>query len=140
MGAGKIISSAQLDMTLNLGWEFAIQVLPVMLPLVFLLSVMQTLVAAYAKNFREAQTMLAILQLIPMIPSMMLAIMPFKPQLWMYAVPLVGQQLTITRLLRGESVGALPLLVCFVVTLIAGWLLYLVARRAYNTERLAIST
>ena len=66
-------------------------------------------VAAFAKNFREAQTYLGILQILPLIPSMMLTLMPFKPQLWMYGVPLVGQQLVIAQLLRAEAVGLAPL-------------------------------
>jgi sodium transport system permease protein len=140
MLASKVMPTEQLGMTLDLGLRFILPVLPVMLPLIFLLSVLQTLVAAYAKNFREAQTYLGLLQLVPMIPSMMLSLMPIKPALWMYATPLVGQQLVITRLLRGESVAAAQLVLCFVVTLLAGWLLYQLTRRLYEQERLAVST
>lgn len=138
--AGRFVPMEKLDMTLQLGAAFVAQVLPLMLPLVFLIAVLQTLVAAYARNFREAQTQLGILQLLPMIPSMLLMVMPFKPQLWMYGVPLVGQQLIITQLLRAEAVGAAERVLCFVVTALTGWLVYLMARRLYASERLAVSS
>jgi sodium transport system permease protein len=128
-----------LDMTLNMGFGFALTVLPLMLPLVFLLAVLQTLVSSYAKNFREAQTYLGLLQIIPIIPSIALMLLPFKPQLWMYAVPLVSQQLLITQLLRAEVATIPQLLLCFAITLLAGWLMFRVTRRVYDSERLAIS-
>jgi sodium transport system permease protein len=138
--AGHFMPADRLDLTLELGASFIGQVLPVMLPLVFLVAVLQTLVAAYARNFREAQTQLGILQLLPLIPSMLLMVMPFKPQLWMYGVPLVGQQLVITQLLRAEAVGGRERLLCFVVTAVAGWLVYRLTRRLYDGERLAVSS
>lgn len=137
--AARFLPVERLDMTLDLGLRFVAQVLPVMLPLVLLVAVLQTLVAAFAKNFREAQTYLGVLQILPMIPSLMLTLMPFKPQLWMYGVPLVGQQLVITQLLRAEAVGALPLGVCFAVTAAAAWLVLRLTQRLYGGEQLAIS-
>jgi sodium transport system permease protein len=140
MLAGKLLPTDELGMTINLGLAFTSRVLPVMLPLVLLLAVLQTLVAAFAKSFREAQTYLSLMQLVPMVPSMLLVLMPFKQQLWMYAVPLLGQQLTIMRLLRGEPVTLPQSALCFAATLLAAWLLYQLARRSYDSERLAIST
>lgn len=137
--AARFLPVDKLDMTLDLGPRFVAQVLPVMLPLVLLVAVLQTLVATYARNFREAQTYLGVLQILPLIPSMLLTLMPFKPQLWMYGVPLVGQQLVITQWLRAEPVGLLPLGICFAVTAVAGLLVLRLTQRLYGSERLAIS-
>jgi sodium transport system permease protein len=65
---------------------------------------------------------------------------PFKTQLWMFAVPLLGQQLTVMRLMRGELVSAVQVLVCVACTLLAAALAFAIARRVYDSERLAIST
>jgi sodium transport system permease protein len=137
--AGRLLPTDRLGMTLELGWRFAAVVLPLMVPLVLLISILQTLVAAFARSFREAQTQLGLLQLLPMIPSMLLVVMPFKTQLWMFAVPLLAQQLTIMRLLRGELVTPLQVLICAATTLLSALLVFLVARRVYDSERLAIS-
>nr|MDA3913950.1 ABC transporter permease [Oleiagrimonas sp.] len=110
-----------------------------MLPLVALLSVLQTLVAAFAKSYREAQTYLSILMIVPVLPSLLLSVIPVKSADWMYAVPLLGQQMGITELLRGGSVSGvdivLSLLSGFAATLVVG----LITARVYLSERLAIS-
>ena len=137
--AGHLLPSGRLEFSLQLGWHFAGVALATMLPLVLLLSILQTLVAAFAKNFREAQTHLGLLQLLPMIPSILLVVAPFKTQLWMFTVPLLGQQLTVMRLMRGEVVSVTQVLVCIVCTLLAAWVAFVIAKRIYDTERLAIS-
>jgi len=104
-----------------------------------LIAIVQTLVTAYSKNFREAQTWLGLIQLIPMIPSILLTILPFKPQLWAFAIPLLGQQLAFMRLLRGESVTWLQGGMCTVATLLSVVALFYVVKRIYASERLAIS-
>jgi len=60
--------------------------------------------------------------------------------MWMYAVPLMGQQITITRLMRGELVTAQQLALCFACTAAAALVIYLITARIYRGERLAIST
>jgi sodium transport system permease protein len=137
--AGRWLPTERLGMTIELGWRFVTVVLPVMLPLVLMLSVLQTLVAAFARSFREAQTQLSLLQLLPMIPSMLLVVMPFRTQLWMFALPILGQQLTIMRALRGELVTAPQLWLCAAATLLAAALAFAIARRIYDSERMAIS-
>jgi sodium transport system permease protein len=57
----------------------------------------------------------------------------------MYAVPLMSQQIIITRLLRGDEVAASALAMCFVCTAVAALLAYALALRVYHSERLAIS-
>ena len=137
--AGSLLPTERLGMTVELGPRFVLVVLPVMVPLVLLIAILQTLVAAFARSYREAQTHLGLLQLIPMIPSALLAFLPFKQQLWMYAVPLLSQQLTIMRLLRGEAVSALQAALCIITTLLVALLAFQLARRSYDSERLAIS-
>jgi sodium transport system permease protein len=97
------------------------------------------LVAAYARSYREAQTYVGLLQLVPLIPSVALSVSPVTPQLWMYAVPLIGQQLTMLRLLRGDAVTALPPTLSALVTIVAAIAAFLLARRIYDSERLAVN-
>jgi sodium transport system permease protein len=57
----------------------------------------------------------------------------------MYSIPLIGQQLTLMRLLRGESIAAAPLILSTVMTIVALVALFIVAQRIYQSERLAIN-
>jgi len=83
-----------------------------MLPLVVLLAALQTLVAAFSKSYREAQTYLSILMLVPVLPSVLLSAMPVKTVDWMYAVPLLSQQVGITELLLGGTVTLAQVATC----------------------------
>ncbi|MDQ2971680.1 MAG: ABC transporter permease [Rhodanobacteraceae bacterium] len=136
---GHFLPADKLGMVLDLGARFTITVLVAMLPLVLLLAAAQTLVAAFARTYREAQTYLTLLTFLPAIPSILLSILPFKAKLWMYAIPVVGQQTVILRLMRGETVAGTPLAVCVVCTTIAALVVCAITARVYQSERLAIS-
>ena len=137
---GQFMPTEQLGMSLALGPHFFAVALPVLVPLVLLLCIGQILIAAFARSVREAQTYLGLAQLVPIIPSIVLSILPVKAKLWMYAVPLLGQQLSIMRLLRAEPVPMLALALSAVVTLLVATVVFLITRRVYESERLAIAT
>jgi sodium transport system permease protein len=137
--AGQFLPTEKLGMSLDIGVRFAALTLFVMLPLVLLLATLQTLAAAFAKSFREAQTYLSLLMFVPVIPTLMLSVFPLKTQTWMYAVPLMGQQVAIMRFLRGDVVTPQQLGLCFACTAVAALVFYLITARIYGSERLAIS-
>jgi sodium transport system permease protein len=137
--AGRFMPADKLGMDFNLGLPFAVATLLLMLPLVALFAALQTLVAAFAKSFREAQTYLSILMFLPILPTIALSVVPMKPQAWMYAVPLLAQQVGVTEVLRGAAVGAGEIALC----LASGFAIALATAVAtawvYRSERLAIS-
>jgi sodium transport system permease protein len=136
---GRFIPTEKLGMELDLGLRFGGQVLLLMLPLIVLLAALQSMVAAFAKSYREAQTYLSLLMFVPVLPSILLASMPIKSQDWMYAVPLLGQHLGIMQLLRGDGVEASQLGLCLAGSLVAAAVAVLATARLYQSERLAIS-
>ncbi len=136
---GQFMPTEQLGMSLALGPHFFAVALPMLVPLVLLVCVAQILIAAFARSVREAQTYLGLAQLVPLIPSIVLSVLPVKAQLWMYAVPLLGQQLAIMRLLRAEPVPGIALALSALMTLLATAVVFVLTRRVYDSEKLAIS-
>jgi sodium transport system permease protein len=136
---GHFIPTEKIGMELDLGLHFAMNVLLLMLPLVLLLAALQSMVAAFAKSYREAQTYLSLLMLVPIIPSAVLSFMPIKAQAWMYAVPLLGQNLGIMQLLRGDGVSVEQIGLCLAGSLVAALVAVLATIQLYRSERLAIS-
>ncbi|OOG53725.1 ABC transporter permease [Rhodanobacter sp. C03] len=136
---GQFIPAEKIGMELDLGLHFAANVLLLMLPLVLLLSALQSMVAAFAKSYREAQTYISLLMLVPIIPSALLSFMPIKAQAWMYAIPLLGQNLGIMQLLRGAGVSAEQIGLCLLGSLAAALIALLATIQLYRSERLAIS-
>lgn len=135
----RLVPTGSLNVALDLGVRFGAFSLLLYLPLATLIAVGQTLVAAFAKSYREAQSYLQIMMIVLVIPSALMSFVPIKAQAWMYLVPVLSQQLGVTELLRGETPSALQVLFClvgsFAATVILGW----VTARVYRTERLAIS-
>lgn len=136
---GRFMPTEELGMSLALGPHFLSVALPLLAPLVLLICITQILIAAFARSVREAQTYLGLAQLVPVIPSIILSLLPVKAQLWMYAVPLLSQQLAVMRLLRAEPVPASAMALSAITTLLAAVAVFALTRRVYNSEKLAIS-
>ncbi|MEO9079830.1 MAG: ABC transporter permease [Rhodanobacter sp.] len=136
---GRFIPAEKIGMELDFGVHFAANVLLLMLPLVLLLAVLQSMVAAFAKSYREAQTYISLLMLVPLIPTALLSFLPVKAQTWMYAVPLLGQNLGIMQLLRGDGISGEQMALCLAGSLFAALAAVLVTIQLYRSEKLAIS-
>ncbi|MGH8155883.1 MAG: ABC transporter permease [Rhodanobacteraceae bacterium] len=137
--AGRFLPTAKLGMAFDLGPAFVGKTVLLELPLVALFAVLQTLVAAFAKSYREAQTYLGLLMFIPIVPSLLMGFMPVKPAHWMYAIPLLGQQIGISDLLRGNHVQAVDIGVAVVCGFAGALVIGVITALVYRSERLAIS-
>lgn len=137
--AAHFIPTEKLGIALDLGPPFVVKVLVLMLPFVLLAAALQTLASAFAKSYREAQTYLSVLVLMPMLLSVLLTVMPVKTAAWMYAVPLLGQQIAITELLVGDSVTALQIGACTLGGFAVAALMLAITARVFQSEHLAIS-
>ncbi len=82
-------------------------ILLVIAPVALLASAMLTMLATYAKSFREAQSYMGLVIMIPMIPSILFMANPLKPETWMMSIPMFSQNLLIGEFVRGEAVPAL---------------------------------
>ncbi len=137
--AAGFMPAEKLGMAFDLGPKFISQAIVLELPLVALFAVLETLVAAFAKSYREAQTYLGLLMIIPILPSIAMMILPVKPAHWMYAVPLLGQQIGISDLLRGSPVSTADIGLALVCGFGFAAILGAITALVYRTERLAIS-
>ena len=137
--AGHVMPAEKLGMAFDLGPGFIVDAILLELPLIALFAVLETLVAAFAKSYREAQTYLGFLMIVPIVPSMLMGFQPVKPAHWMYAIPLLGQQIGISDLLRGTSVSAGDIGIALVCGFVLAFLIGLGTAVVYRSERLAIS-
>jgi sodium transport system permease protein len=73
-------------------------------PLALFGSGLQMLIATFARSFKEAQTYLNLLNLLPMAPSMFLMFEPTRSATWMLPLPTLAQVGTVVNVMRGEPV------------------------------------
>lgn len=129
-----------LGINLRLSAQVSLLIALVVAPVALLAASSQTVVASGARSFREAQTYLQFLVLLPAVPSVLLAVNPMKPELWMYATPMFSQSVLINELVRGDAVSLPHLLVSMLTTVLLALALAWIAVKLYQRERIALST
>lgn len=112
----------------------------VCLPIIFLATAIQMIVATYTRSFKEAQTYTSLISFIPALPGAFLAFLPTQPDLWKMLIPTFGQQLLINQILRGETVSVTNIAVSAGVTLLATIILMVVAVRLFQREQILFGT
>jgi sodium transport system permease protein len=134
-----VMPAERIDTSLALPAPALARLLLVVLPVVLLGAAVLTALAAFARSHREAQGYLPLLIFVPMLPTLYLMVAPVKTQAWMLAVPFLGQNQLVLRILRGESIEswewALSLGAGLALVALAWWL----AARLYHREQLAAS-
>ncbi|MGH8140649.1 MAG: ABC transporter permease [Steroidobacteraceae bacterium] len=123
-------------MSVNFGPLVALEVVLVSLPLVPLGAALMTIVAAFTRSYREAQTYLGLVLLIPTLPLVFAGVLGLRPTATLMAVPSLSQHFLITSLLRDEPLAAPYLATSVAVTLVLGAGLVWVAGRLYHREAL----
>ncbi|MCX7545929.1 ABC transporter permease [Marinicella gelatinilytica] len=126
----------KLGMRFNMDLQVILIMFLVLAPLALLAGAIQTIIAAFAQSYREAQTYVGFVLIVPMIPSMLLMFMPIKESLWMMAVPVLGQNLVVNELMRGEMVAWDAIAMAVGGTLIVGLALAWIAVKLYNREKM----
>jgi sodium transport system permease protein len=103
----------------------------VSVPLALFAAAMQVAVAMNAKSFKEAQSTLSFLALLPLLPGVIVSMMELKTALWMYAVPILSNQTLLREIAKGEDIGTLPYVLTFFSSLVPA-----VAAAAFASWRL----
>ncbi|GAB4580654.1 MAG: ABC transporter permease [Anaerolineales bacterium] len=121
---------------INIGLRVLVGIFLICLPMIGLASALQTIIAAFSRNIKEAQSYLSFLPLIPALPGMFLAFVPVKATLGMMMIPTFGQQLLINQLMREEPVLAMNVVASAAITLILSGVLIALAVWLYRKERI----
>lgn len=129
----------KIGMKIDLGLFAALRMFAVLVPMALFGAALLTLISAYAKSYKEAQSYTSLLLLLPMIPTMVLLVNPVKTEQWMLAVPFLGQNQMIMKLVRGEAIGAIEWVIVIGAGLVLAGLVWAMAARLYSREQLAIS-
>lgn len=126
----------------DLGIRFRIEpaqvawLLLAVLPLSLLASAIQTYLATFARSFKEAQTYMGFLVMIPMLPGILGSVYPIASQPWMYPVPILGQHVLMTDVMGNKTPGGLMFVVAAIVTTAAALVLVRFATALLKRERI----
>ncbi|MFP6806280.1 MAG: ABC transporter permease [Pseudomonadales bacterium] len=124
----------------QIGLQFSVSPVQVMLmiiatlPLALLATSMQLLLGMFAKSFKDAQSYIGFLILLPVVPSMYMMFNPVAMQDWMFAVPMLGQHLLLVEVLGGKSVPLIAYFYSALSCLVLGMAFVLITARLFKRE------
>jgi len=125
----RFVPLEKLGMSANLGLGTALSLFAICLPFVPLGASLMTLVASFTRSYREAQTYLTSVLLVPTLPIAFASIYSLKTNASLMFIPSLSQHLLMTSVLKDEPVAALDVWVSAGASLaLAGILMVLTAR------------
>jgi len=124
-----------LGMQLGLNVMTLIWIFLICLPVIYLASAIQIVVASFARTPKEAGNYLPFIALIPSLPGLALAFFPVKSNLWLMLIPTFGQQLLINQLLRLEPISAWNIITSVLATLLVSVLFTWLGILLYKREQ-----
>ncbi len=107
-------------------------------PIAFLVTSMQMLLGIFAKSFKDAQSYIGILTMLPVVPFFIMLLNPFATQDWMYAVPMLGQLILITDVLGMKETPGYAYIYSFLTSFVLGAGIALVTARLFQRESIQV--
>lgn len=126
-----------IDLPIGLSSNDAIVVLVILVPLAFLAPALQMLTSVFATSYKEAQTQVSLLLLVPTIPGFLLAFGSLTEKWWHRVAPILSQQLLVSEVLAGRIPGVLTILLPALTTLLVALTAIVISARLLTRERVA---
>jgi sodium transport system permease protein len=124
----------RLGMSSNLGAATALGLFVICLPFVPLGAALMTFVASFTRSYREAQTYLASVLLVPTLPIAFASIYSLHTYRSLMFIPSLSQHLLMTSLLKDEPIAWPDFLVSAAVSLAAALVLMVLTARHWRRE------
>ncbi|MEE3259499.1 MAG: ABC transporter permease [Candidatus Latescibacterota bacterium] len=130
------VSLQELGVSLDLSIPVVAGVLLTALPLAFFAAGMQLLVSTFARSFKEAQTYVSLLIIVPMVPSIAAILFSLNNEWCMAPIPVLSQQVLLTEVLGGETGSIFPFLISTFTSLVLGLLAVWITAQLFTREKI----
>jgi sodium transport system permease protein len=124
----------QIGMSSSFGFATAALAFALLCPFAPLGAALMTAVASFTKTYREAQTYLTFVLLVPTLPLAFATFLNIEPQARLMWIPSLSQHLLITTLIKDQPLDALFVAISVASSLAFGVLLGWLAVRLYRRE------
>jgi len=121
-------------MSANFGPGVAWRVFLAVLPFALVGAALLTVVASFTKSYKEAQSWLGVVMLVPTVPIAIAGVLAVQPSATLMLVPSLSQHLVIQGLMRGDPLPLSWMLLAVASTLLLAVLLAWLAGRLYRRE------
>lgn len=131
-----LIPAAKVGISIDISPASALTTFLVCLPFCLFIAGLLSVVASFTKSYKEAQTWLSFVMLLPIVPVLALVMYPQEPAGWMMLLPSLSQDVLVTQLIKGEALRPLYVALSVASTLAWGMALSWVAIRLYRREQI----
>jgi sodium transport system permease protein len=121
-------------MSANFGFPVAIRIFLTVAPIALVSAALLTVVASFTRTYKEAQSWLGLVLIVPTLPIAIAGVLSLQPQANLMLVPSLSQHLLITGLIRAEPLPFSWALISAGSTLLVGLALTWLAGRLYRRE------
>ncbi|MEM6576175.1 MAG: ABC transporter permease [Pseudomonadota bacterium] len=129
-----LVPLEKVGMSVEFGLSKVLRLFATLWPLSLLAAAFMMVVASFTKSFKEAQTYLTVVILVPTLPLMLVAFLAPEATSTTMAIPSFSQALIITEGIKGEWVSLPLTLLSMGTTLIVGAALAFLAVKLYQRE------
>jgi sodium transport system permease protein len=130
----RFVPLERIGMSANLGLQTALIFFAICLPFVPLGATLMTLVASFTRSYREAQTYLTAVLLVPTLPIAFASIYSLKTKSSLMFIPSLSQHLLMTSVLKDEPILLPDVLVSAAASLGLALLLFVLTARHWRRE------
>ena len=132
----RFVPLEKLGMSSNLGAGSGLILFAICLPFIPLGAALMSLVASFTRSYREAQTYLTSVLLVPTLPIAFAGIYSLKTSRPLMLIPSLSQHLLMTSILKDEPVAAPDVLISAAASLGLAAVLMVLTARHWRTERI----
>ena len=122
----------KLGLDISLSPMTALLVTVLLSPVVLLASALQTAVGVVSRTFKTAQSAISFVTLLPTLPGAALTLFPQQPSALLMLIPTVGHDILMMRVIRGESIEAIHVVIATIGVLVCGAAFAAVAVKLYG--------
>ena len=133
----RFIPLQDLGLRFRIGAPQLAGMLAVLLPFCPLAAAIQACIGTSARSFKEAQSYMTIVTVVPMLPGLLATLYPVTTsRTWAYPIPILGQYGLLTSLLGGRWPSPLAFVAAGAACLIVAAVLVRVITRLFHSERI----
>ena len=126
----------EMGIRFRIGPEHITGIIGAAVPMCLFSAALQSAVATLARSFKEAQSYMGVLVLLPMIPGVVGALYPLGNAPWMYATPMLGPYVLLTNVLGGQMPPINAFAISAGISLVAAAILIRVTATLFESERI----
>ena len=126
----------EMGIRFRIGPEHITGIIGAAVPMCLFSAALQSAIATLARSFKEAQSYMGVLVLLPMIPGVVGALYPLGNAPWMYATPMLGPYVLLTNVLGGQMPPINAFAISAGISLVAAAILIRVTATLFESERI----